>query len=96
MRVLNKYHAPHGDTLPIVNIMRGGALGNLFKIGADGNRAQVVKMHDEYIRQRVKTDERFRKLVYDLDGHDLECCCAPRACHGDNLKRLCEELHLAS
>lgn len=93
MQILNIKTDPAFNTRDYVNIMRGGPLGNPYKIGQDGTRDEVVDLHKRYVYQRVSWDKEFRELVKGLVGKRLVCCCAPLRCHGDNLKLLCEELN---
>jgi len=86
MTVLNKYH---GRTPPgAVNSMRGGAWGNPFVIGRDGDRAEVVEKYRDWLWARIKADPLFAARVRSLHGKDLVCCCAPRPCHGDVLEKV--------
>lgn len=81
-RVLNKHtvRTPAGA----VYIGRGGQWGNPFRIGPDGDRAQVIAKHEAWLRGRHD----LLRAICDLRGKDLVCFCAPAACHGDLLLRL--------
>lgn len=94
MMILNKYH--NYSTTNLVDIMRPGLFGNPFTIGKDGNRDEVVEKHLLYIKERVEKEPVFRQEIKELFGKNLLCCCAPKRCHGDNLKLLCEELNKSS
>lgn len=65
------------------SIMRPTIYGNPFKIGVHGTRAEVVLKYKHYFWARINSDAEFLARVLDLEGHDLMCCCAPMACHGD-------------
>ena len=62
--------------------------GNPFRIGPDGTRAQVIKLHYEWIlNQKLLLAD-----LLELDGKVLGCWCSPRPCHGDTLIQLLEIL----
>lgn len=67
--------------------------GNPFKIGADGNRSEVVFKHFLYFRKRLISDPAFKAKVLTLKGKKLGCFCHewngtgdnPMFCHCDNI-----------
>ena len=61
-----------------------GLWGNPFKIGRDGDRAEVI---EKYRRWIVQQPELMTRLP-ELRGKVLGCYCAPLACHGDVLLEL--------
>ena len=65
-----------------VYIGRGTPFGNIFRIGVDGDREQVLAKYKEYFYRRL-TDPIFRSKVLELKGKVLGCWCKPLACHGD-------------
>lgn len=79
-KVLNKYTDPPSQNS--VNIMRGTKWGNPYIIGPDGSREDVVEKHKRDIIENIFIVEKIKK---ELNGKDLVCCCAPKACHGDIL-----------
>ena len=81
VKVLNKHALAgrHG-----VYIGRGSDWGNPFRIGPDGDRAQVVAKHEAWLAAQHGLLGR----MAELRGKDLVCFCAPLACHGDLLLRL--------
>ncbi len=81
-KVLNKHTS--GTPAGAVYIGRGSAWGNPFRIGPDGDRAQVVAAHEAWLAGRHDLLRR----IGELRGKDLVCFCAPAACHGDLLLRL--------
>ena len=81
-KVLNKYTT--GNTVGAVYIGRGSKWGNPFKIGADGDRAEVVAKHARWLRNQ----NHLLRALDELAGKDLMCFCAPAACHGELLVRL--------
>lgn len=68
-----------------VYIGRGSKWGNPFVIGADGNRAAVIKKYEEMIRGRPDMINACKK---ELKGKVLGCFCAPYPCHGDVLVKI--------
>lgn len=65
-----------------VNIGRPGPFGNPFRIGVDGDRAEVIRKHREWFYQLLQTPLRARVRL-ELRGKRLGCWCAPLPCHGD-------------
>lgn len=80
-RVVHK-REPHD-----VYIGRGSLWGNPFVIGRDGTREDVVRKYEEHFLSRPD----LRAKVYLLAGKRLGCFCAPKACHGDVLKKYADE-----
>ncbi|MFP1133318.1 DUF4326 domain-containing protein [Asticcacaulis sp. W401b] len=81
-KVLNKHR--HGVPEGAVYIGRGSKWGNPFRMGADGDRAEVILRHERWMASQVA----LLRALDELRGHDLVCFCAPAACHGDLLLRL--------
>jgi hypothetical protein len=83
-RVLNL----HTDSIPpgavYVGRGRGSKWGNPFRIGRDGTRDEVIAKYEKWIRRQPQLMEALR----ELEGKDLVCFCAPRACHADILLKL--------
>lgn len=86
MKVLNVHHYSVSNPIPegAVNIMRPSILGNPFRITKTVTRAVVVKLHMDWAIRQMAINKDFREAVLALAGHDVVCCCAPLACHGDN------------
>lgn len=91
--VLNKWAL--SDPLPgvtRVNVMRPTPLGNPFVIGRDGNRDEVVAKYRRWLHANLRTPE-VRLALHDLltaarqGPLELVCCCAPKACHADVIRR---------
>lgn len=90
-RVLNKYR----DEIPAgaVSIMRPGPWGNPYKIGRDGDRAEVLAKYRALLRGRLDNSTRFRREFLALaDVPALVCCCKPAACHGDVMVEMLAKL----
>jgi len=71
-----------------VRIDRHSTWGNPFKCPADGDRDTVIRNYTEHYLPYKPSLQGKRR---DLRGKALGCWCAPEACHGDVLKRWCEE-----
>lgn len=69
-----------------VRIDRRSRWGNPFRIGRDGDRAEVI---DRY-REHVHASPELLASVGELAGRVLGCWCAPAPCHGDVLAGLSE------
>lgn len=70
-----------------VYIGRPSPWGNPFKIGPDGNRAEVIELYRTYILN----DPELLARVKSLKGKRLGCWCHPQPCHGDVLAELAED-----
>lgn len=81
-QVLNS-HEIDVTTPNTVYIGRPSKWGNPFVIGTDGTREEVVQLYADWI----ETTDLILDL-WELEGKDLICWCAPQACHGDVLLRL--------
>lgn len=81
IQVVNKYRDEF-DTY----IGRGSIWGNPFVIGLDGDRDEVIRKYEEYLAANPMLLDRLPELL----GKRLGCFCAPKACHGDVLKRWAE------
>lgn len=81
VRVLNAKET--GRNVPgAVYCGRPGPWGNPFRIGKDGNRAEVVAKFREWL---MAQPDLVAKARAELRGRDLVCWCAPLACHCDVL-----------
>lgn len=67
-----------------VYIGRPSKWGNPFVIGKDGDRAEVLRKYEAWLRTRPE----LLAALPELRGKVLGCWCAPEPCHGDVLSRL--------
>ncbi len=67
-----------------VRIDRSTKWGNPFKVGRDGDRAEVIELY----RHWIQTKPDLLAALPELRGKVLGCWCAPLACHGDVLIEL--------
>ncbi len=81
-RVVNKEDAAYD-----VYIGRPSKWRNPYKIGRDGDRAEVIAKFEAYIMGRPD----LLAQLPELRGKRLGCHCAPLPCHGDVLARLAHE-----
>lgn len=86
MKVVHLKAAPYD-----VRIDRQTHWGNPFVIGKDGNREQVIAKYRTWINEpgQAHMIEYARKV---LKGKTLGCWCAPKACHGDVLLEIANDL----
>lgn len=61
---------------------RGTPWGNPFRIGLDGDRAEVIEKYRGWFAKRIE-DADFRASVLNLRGQRLLCWCHPEPCHAD-------------
>ena len=71
-----------------IYIGRGSKWGNKFVIGKDGDREEVIKKYREWIL----SNKELLGSLHELKGKVLGCFCKPKACHGDVLVELVNEL----
>jgi len=78
-------------------IGRPSVLGNPFAMRNESERNNVVEKYEEWLREKIKT--RDKEILHELRrlrdialNGDLKlgCWCAPRACHGDVIKKVIE------
>lgn len=93
VRVVNRHHGEVGDY-----IGRGTPLGNPFKRPDDGTtKDEVIGKYRTWLWQQLSHDSPQRRALDELavrvqngENVNLVCSCAPRACHGDVVKRAIE------
>ena len=85
-KVYNKrtHAAPSGS----VYIGRPGPYGNPFEIGRHGDRAEVIRKHEAWVRSNPAL---MYRIKIELKGKNLVCWCAPLPCHGDTLLKIANE-----
>lgn len=71
-----------------VRIDRTTRWGNPFRIGRDGTRAEVIAKFEDWIQ----TQPNLLAALPELRGKRLGCWCKPKACHGDVLARLADQV----
>lgn len=85
MKVLNIRECKATPSTVIID--RSSKWGNPFRIGADGNRTEVIEKYRHFLWAQMSSDEFRESMLAELDGKDLVCWCAPAPCHGDVLVR---------
>lgn len=70
-----------------VYVGRGSIWGNPFRIGVDGEREDVIRKYEEYLRGRKD----LIKLLPTLRGKRIGCWCSPLKCHADLLAKWADE-----
>ncbi len=71
-----------------VYIGRPSKWGNPFTIGKDGSREEVIEKYERWFL----IQPHLTSTVHELQGKVLGCWCAPKACHGDLLLKLANNL----
>lgn len=71
-----------------VYIGRPSEWGNPYSLDLDGDRKQVIELYRIHL---LESPELMAKLP-TLRGKTLGCWCKPKACHGDVLAEMCENL----
>lgn len=81
-------------------IGRGSIFGNPFRIGIDGTREDVIIKYEQRIRKWMDNRAFFKHTaplghaIWTLpEDAILGCYCKPKACHGDIIVKIWEELH---
>jgi hypothetical protein len=72
--VVNKNHSKFD-----IYIGRGSIFGNPYRIGIDGNRAEVIHKY----KLDFNNGKFLEEQLSTLKGKRLGCFCKPLACHGD-------------
>ena len=80
--VFNLRNIPNG--MEVVRVDRGSRWGNPFILGVDGDRDEVIRKFEEYLKWRLTIQPDWLK---PLKGENLACWCAPRKCHADILMK---------
>ena len=73
----------HGDA---VRIDRKSRWGNPFRLGRDGDRAEVIERYRAWLWQRIESGDVPLADLAALNGKQLAWC-HPLPCHGDVLAR---------
>ena len=89
-KVLNMRTATGTKIKNAIKIDRGTKWGNPYKIGFNGDRAEVIKQYKENLYYNISVGEVDLVDLAALHGRDLLCWCAPDACHGDVLIEVAE------
>ena len=85
------------DSPQQVYIGRPSPLGNIFEIGRNGSRGEVIEKYRAWIKHESahegKVHEELNRII-DLATQykdvELICFCAPLPCHGDIIKQIVE------
>ena len=61
---------------------------NIFKVGKDGTRQEVIIKYKDYIITKLKEDPDLQNELNKMKGKNLGCWCCPELCHGNVLLEL--------
>jgi hypothetical protein len=87
MRVLNKKNLKKLE-VNMVYIGRPSKWGNPFAMRSELDRERVIEQYEEHLMN----SPHLINQISELKGKDLVCWCSPKACHGDVLKKIIENL----
>lgn len=80
-------------------IGRPSVLGNPFHIGRDGTREQVIELYRQHLWGKLHYNETdyvnaVETIIATAQKHPvaLVCFCKPKACHGDVIKNIVEQI----
>lgn len=93
VRVLNYYHLKGGG-IPETAVyigrsqphkgLKGSVFANPFRLSDHGNdRDLVIRKYRTFLWEQIQARRVTMDDLLALDGKDLVCFCAPKACHGD-------------
>ena len=71
-----------------IYIGRPSKWGNPFHVGKDGTREEVIEKYKDYFWSH----KNLVANVVELRNKTLGCWCKPKACHGDFLVEIAEEM----
>lgn len=82
VQVINMHRSP---ATPGIYVGRPSPLGNPYRLGKDGNRAEVLQKYREWLyRQITENNQTVLHALSNLNENDvLLCYCKPLACHAD-------------
>jgi len=93
IQVVNRHHGKAKPGVHRVYVGRPTALGNPFTIGKDGSREEVIEKYQKWLGTQLyrptKACDQFITLVEYMMTEcymELECSCAPQACHADIIR----------
>lgn len=77
----------------------GSALQNPFPLRQESDRVEVLEAFESHIKLKLRSRDEsvisalMRIVNLVISGQDvaLMCWCAPKACHGNTVKRICEK-----
>lgn len=72
-----------------IYIGRPSKWGNPYSVGSDGTRNEVISKYEAYLMS--PNQRHLIECLPELKDKILGCWCAPKACHGDILKRMVED-----
>jgi Domain of unknown function (DUF4326) len=91
----NKQHGARG-----IYVGRPSALGNPFAMQGEATRPQVIRDYEEWLAEQLldpksPASREIHRLADLARKQDLclVCWCAPKACHGDIIKRTIEAIN---
>jgi hypothetical protein len=71
--------------------LKGSKWANPFRIGPDGDRAEVIAKHRAWLREPAQ--QCLWGHLHELRGKALACFCWPNGCHAQNYIEAIDELY---
>lgn len=85
---------PSSYSRALGNPVNLSVLGNPFPMSDESERASVCNLHRVDLWKRMQRDKGVARLIHDLPNNAvLECFCAPRKCHCDDIANAHAWLH---
>ena len=82
-----------------IYIGRPSKWGNPFSVGIDGNRKEVIEKYYYWLKGMIEAPKHHNwykrpkiSEIEELRGKRLGCFCKPKACHGDILLKILNEV----
>ncbi len=72
--------------------LKASPWANPYRIGVDGDRAQVIALYRANLEGRLSGDRELVDELAELSGKVLMCWCSPAPCHGDVLAELADQI----
>ena len=63
---------------------------NPFKMNSESERDLVCEKYKQHLWRQIQSGVVTKEHLMELDGKDLVCWCAPKACHGDTILKAIE------
>ncbi len=82
-----------------ISVARPSVLGNPYKIGVDGDRAEVIAKYRKWLARELKRNDAVKDAMFriaNLARHGkitLLCHCAPAACHAEVVAEYAEDYY---
>lgn len=93
--VVNLYKEPYDIYIGRPGKGQPSEWGNPFRVKEHGH-GKCIYTYEGWMRERLLKEPELKGKILALKGKRLGCFCKPKACHGDVLVKLIEELSMAT